>query len=53
MVVYPLGNGYMALFLTARPLFFLSQNGSMNIIKDEIIYMYSDRTNILVLEKLR
>jgi len=29
-----------------------SQNGSMNIKYDEIIYIYSDRTNILVLESL-
>ena len=30
----------------------LSQNDSMNIKYEEIIYIYSDRTNILVLETL-
>jgi hypothetical protein len=32
--------------------FFFNQNLSANIIKDEIIYIYSDRVKFLVLESL-
>ena len=41
-------------FFSIRLFFFicLSQNGSMNIKYDEIIYIYSDRKNILVLNSL-